>query len=371
MARIAIDARMMGAGETRGIGRYIEELIRGLLSLNHDHTFVLFERHPEVSPFLEAKRVEHIQADIPWYGLAEQTRLPSIIQSANADLVHFPHWNVPFWFHGKSVLTIHDLLLRHEPASAKISTRGPFVRTIKRFGYRMLLRRAIDHAKAILVPTEFVRQDVINHYRLTEQKISITSEGITALPAPDFARVPNHPFIFYIGSAYPHKRLDLLLDAWRALSTRSPERELVIAGEHDVFLKKLISRVQRESLPRVSFPGRLSDAELAGFLQKAEVFVFPSAHEGFGLPPLEALAQGCPVISSDAPSLKEILPNEGVFFFRSNDKNAMIQAFDTVFSAPLKAKESVRRVQSFILEQFSWKEAAARTLEAYERVIHA
>lgn len=368
--RIAIDARMMSPLQTRGIGRYTEELIRGLIGLHTNDRFVLLVRHPDTSPFLGMDRVEHIAADVPWYGLSEQYRMPGLLRAAKADVVHVPHWNVPFAFREPFVVTVHDLLLRHEPHSVKATTRHPMVACVKRWGYRATLRDVMRRASLILTPTRYTAEDVRALYRVPEERLVVTGEGITDLPAPDPARVPTGRFLFYVGSAYPHKRLDLLLDAWKDVARRYTDLQLVIAGEEDVFMARLVARAKQEGLPRVMFTGLVTDAELAAFYERAEGLVFPSSFEGFGLPPLEALAAGCPVVASDATCLPEILPQGGVFFFRNGDLDGMIRAIDMLQDAGKNAKMQAREAGSRVRQTYRWPDVASRTLAAYERAAH-
>ncbi len=368
--RIAIDARMMGPLNTRGIGRYVEELIRGLVGLKTEDRFVLLVRNPGASPFHGLDRVEHIAADIPWYGLAEQYRMPGLLRSAKADIVHVPHWNVPFAFRQPFVVTVHDLLLRHEPKSVKATTRNQATACLKRLGYRATLRDVMRRASLILAPTRYTADDVRDLYSVSERRLVVTGEGVSDLSAPDPGRVPDGRFLFYVGSAYPHKRLDLLLDAWKNISRRYTDLQLVIAGEEDVFMARLVARAKQEGLPRVMFTGRVTDAELAAFYERAEGLVFPSSFEGFGLPPLEALAAGCPVVSSDATCLPEILPQGGVFFFRNGDLDGMIRAIDMLQEAGNTAKMQAREAGSHVRQMYRWQDVASRTLTAYERAVH-
>lgn len=366
--RIAIDARMMNPLSTRGIGRYIEELVRGMAELNSPHRFALLMRNPETSPFQGKTNVEHLKADVPWYGAAEQLKMPRLFRSANADLVHVPHWNVPIAYRDPFVVTIHDLILRHQPASAKASTRHPVVASIKNFGYRLSLRRVAKRASSILVPTRFVADEMKAFYPATTDRLVVTGEGVSDLPSPDPSKVPSAPYLFYVGSAYPHKRLDLLLDGWEKLCVRHPELHLVIAGEEDVFMAGHVARVHRQNLPRVHFLGRVTDAELAALYDGARAFVFPSSHEGFGLPPLEALARGCPVVSSDAQPMPEVLPKQGVLFFRNGDADGMMQAIDTLLRNTIGAQQDARGAQTLVREKYRWSHVAERTIESYERV---
>ena len=368
--RIAIDARMMSPLNARGIGRYIEELVRGMLGqANPTDRFVLLTRQPGASPFLNHPLVEHQTADIQWYTLAEQLRMPHLLREAKADLVHVPHWNAPLLYRGPLVLTIHDLILRHQTTSAKASTHHPLFAATKRFGYRLLLADVIHKAQHLFVPTQFVANDVQTLYPSTRGKITVTSEGIGNFPVEDTRLVPNQPYLFYVGSAYPHKRLDLLFRAWKQLHTQHPDLQLVIAGEKDVFMERHLAWVREHQLPRVQFLGRISDAALAALDHHALAFVFPSSQEGFGLPPLEALSVGTPVVSSDSSCLTEVLPKEGVFFFRDSDLNGMINAIEAVLRDPMRARSQVAVQQSLLRTRYAWQDVAARTLEGYRRCL--
>jgi len=363
--RIAIDARMMGPTVTRGIGRYTEELIRGLLDLGTDDIFILIVRALDASPFVGHPRVEHIVADIPRYGIAEQLKMARVFRQANADLVHVPHWNVPILFRGPLVVTIHDLILLHQPSSAKASLRHPLIGWIKRLGHRLVLADVMRKARMICVPTQYVAEDIKKYYRVPSARLTVTGEGIAGLPPPDFAGIPQEKFLLYVGAAYPHKRLDLLLDVWKVIAEKYPDRSLVLAGEMDVFMQRLRDRAAAESVPRVVFTGRVSDARLSALYRRAEAFVFPSSDEGFGLPPLEALSFGCPVIASDASCLPEVLPAQGVSFFRSNDASGMIRAIDAVLSAGSSARKQAEEARQALRERFSWRAVAKATYQAY------
>ncbi|MSR84881.1 glycosyltransferase family 1 protein [Candidatus Uhrbacteria bacterium] len=369
--RIAIDARMMGPLNTRGIGRYVEELVRAMLIEGPQNQFVLLARDPSTSPFLNHPNVEHIKADIQWYTFQEQIKMPALLRQARADVVHIPHWNVPFLYREPFLVTIHDLLLRRQPFSAKISTRHPFLAWLKFYAYRGLLRDVVSRAKLILVPTQFVRDEVREFYSVSDDQLMVTGEGLSDFPPADASGIPSGKFLFYLGSAYPHKRLDLLLDSWTVLSKSHQDLQLVLAGEKDVFMQRHMTRVEQERLPRVFFPGRLPDSELRGFLEHASLFVFPSSHEGFGLPPLEALSCNCPVVSSDAPCLREVLPKEAVFFFRNGDRDDMIRAIETVLGDLPAARAGAQRASQKVREQWTWQTVARKTLSAYDQFFHA
>jgi glycosyltransferase involved in cell wall biosynthesis len=323
-----------------------------------------------IRPLLDSNdEIVLLNPPIPWYGLAEQLRFPSIINAAKPDLLWVPHWNVPLLYRGPLAITIHDLLLRHQPASAKASTRGPIISWLKRLGHRIILWNAIHRASVILVPTQSVANDIKEYYPTASTKLVVTGEGLSDLPAPGPLKISGD-YLLYVGSAYPHKRLDLLIDAWSIISKKHPQLSLVITGKDDVFLSRIKSMVQNSRVGNVLFVGSPGDQELSALYSHASAFVFPTSFEGFGLPPIEALSAGTPAIVSDIPVLKEVLPEEGVFFFKSGDKDGMIEAIERVLLDPAKAKSEAARGGEEVRRRHRWEDAATRTLQALRSVAY-
>lgn len=366
--RIAIDARMMGPTSTRGIGRYVEELIRHMLEIAPEHTFVLVTRQKD-HPFVHHPSVETHVVDIVWYGLQEQLRMSRVMRSLRADVVHFPHWNVPLNFSQSYVLTVHDLLLRHFPASAKASTRGPIVRAIKQLGYRLVLSHAISRAARILVPTQTVADDVAQLYPRSRSRLIVTGEGMPSSPLDEGAALDRQsPYLLYVGAAYPHKGLDDVLAAWPSVSREFPELRLRIVGEQDVFMRRAMDLAKTSNAPRVEFLGSVSDENLQKLYCNATAFVFPTHFEGFGLPPLEAIAHGTPVLCSDIPVMREVLGDDGAIFFRPGSPNDILLAVQRLMREPEHVRQQTREQAVELARRHQWKNAAQHTLNAYRSV---
>jgi len=384
--KIGIEARMLGAENTRGLGRYIQELVTAMLEIAPEHEYTLVTRRADHA-LASHPGIRTVVADIPWYTPREQWEMPAVLYSLKADVIHIPHWNVPMGYGGPLVATIHDLILMHQSASANASTRPWPVRAFKRLGYRLTLRHAVTTAKKICVPTEFVKRDMLSFFPKTSSKIVVTGEGISDLNSKfkihlrpelrsrensksfDGSDVDRGPwnvdrFLLYVGSAYPHKRLDLLLDGWDELSKTYPDMRLVVAGEMDAFMERTKRYAEDKKLSGVTFLGRVSDQDLSGLYQNALAFVFPSSFEGFGLPPLEALDHGCPVVSSDAACMPEVLGKNGVVYFKSGSHDGIIQAIKTVVDNSVRFKQKVLDAQPELRARHSWKKAASLTLKA-------
>lgn len=366
--RIGIDARMMGAQNTRGIGRYIEELSKSLVK-NHPADEFVFLSKEQNSTIAEYPNARFIFSDIGWYGLSEQIELPKILHRMDVDLMHFPHWNVPLLFQRPFVITIHDLLLKHQKNSNKASTRNIFFRTIKRLGYNIILRNAVKRSEKIFVPTEFVADDLAYFFPSAKDKIIITGEGCN-LPSANAGNAFDYKYLLYVGSAYPHKRLDLLIEVWPFIAEIYPKLRLVIAGEKDVFMKRIIKSAEEKKLNRVEFLGRVGDADLVSLYKHAEAFVFPSEFEGFGLPPLEALVMGTPVISSDSRPMSEVLGERGVVYFKTGSKDDMIEAVKAVVDNSNSLRNKAKTAGLELASKYDWNKVAEKVFLAYKQALN-
>ncbi|PIR74549.1 MAG: hypothetical protein COU35_01900 [Candidatus Magasanikbacteria bacterium CG10_big_fil_rev_8_21_14_0_10_47_10] len=301
--RIGIDARMMGKGY--GLGRYVEELVAQLQQMESDHEFVF------------------LQPDISWYSIEEQFKMPSVIKKAQVDLMHFPHWNVPFFYRGPFVVTIHDLTMYHYPRP-EATTLGPILFWIKDVAHRMLIRRVVRKAKHIIVASEFTKQDVHSTLGVPLDKMTVIYQApfCKAHEADntthDFAKYGiDKPFVLYVGAAYPHKNLERLLEAWKIVEDEYTDQyQLVLAGKENYFWTRLRSSIaERQSIKYIGF---VPDEDLTLLYKRASLFVFPSLYEGFGLPPLEAMAHDVPVVSANSSCLPEVL-GEGALYFNPED----------------------------------------------------
>ncbi len=363
--RIFIDARMMGAAKTRGIGRVIYALLQRLLADRSLEWTVLVRDRSQLDGLPRPAR--SIVADIPWYGLQEQLRLPSLIRSDAPDLVFFPHWNVPVFVGKPFVCFIHDLLLFRHPESSHAHRRHRMLAWGMRIGQRLVLRSVVRRAKTLLVPTQFVADELTYFFPKAKGKTVVVGEGIEA-PLSDDGRVPfEGPYFLTVGSAYPHKRLDLVLRAWKTLGSVFPRHALVLVGEMEGFRRDLCASVEREGVPRVFFPGAVSDASLASWYRHADLLLFPSAAEGFGLPPLEAMSYGCPVLASDLPVLREVLPSMGVRFFRNGDVDDMMAKWNEAVHDRARLRAELPTGFAYAASRHTW-DAAARRVRALLRL---
>jgi len=365
--RIGIDARL----DASGIGRYVAHLIEGLAALDSSDELVLFLRAERYASDLGlGPHVEQRLADIRWYSAAEQVRLPSLIRAARVDLMHFPHFNVPLVYRAPFVVTIHDLTheLRRRLPGAE---RDPARSRAKAAAYRLVLRHALRGSRRIVAVSETTKRDLVELLGVPPEKITVTYEGVgtdvfaTRDPGALGRLGARAPYFLYVGNAYPHKNLPRLLDAFAAAGTG---HRLVVAGDHGQYGAELAERAAQLGIAdAVLFPGAVDDSELGELYRGATALVLVSLAEGFGLPGLEAMALGAPVLASAIPSLREVY-GDGARFVDPEDVDAIAAALrelvaDDGLRAGLVAAGRAR------VATFSWRAMAERTRGVYREAL--
>lgn len=289
----------------------------------------------------------------------EQAGWPAAARKSRAELLHAPYFALPLRRQLPAVVTIHDLIPMVLPAY-----RGSLlVRT-----YTWLQALACHSAEAILVDSEWSKRDVLRILGVPPDRVHVIYLGVEQRFSPDRSGASplDRPYIFYIGGWDVRKNVPALLRAFGRLAPEYPDLVLAIAGEpgsgSPMFpnLRQLVAPLG----DRVRFLGRVSDDEKLALYRYAELFVFPSIYEGFGLDPLEALACGCPVVCSNAASLPEIT-GDAALLFDPRDHGALAASMGQALSdpEPLRAKGPPQAAK------FRWEGTAAQTSEVYRKVL--
>lgn len=375
--RIGIDARFFGP-QGKGLGRYTEKVIKNLEKIdseNHYYIFMRKEVWPEYTP--ENSNFKKVLADLRWYGLAEQVFLPRIIYKQKLDLMHFPHFNVPFMFRGNFIVTIHDLILLKFPTK-RATTLDPILYAIKYWGYKKTILYAVKKAKKIITVSNYTKSEISDYFKIDPEKIKVIYEaadsvewGQLTLPSDTFLKEHEiiKPYLLYVGNAYPHKNLERLLKVFKKLKEGNFQYQLVLVGKEDYFYKRLAKDAKRLNLLKnneVVFFGFATQKELAALYRQACLYVFPSYVEGFGLPPLEAASYGIPVVAAKSSSLPEILGEAALYFDPRNEK----EMADVILRALTCGNNRQKLTQKGFakVKEFSWLRCAKETRRVYESV---
>lgn len=369
--RIIIDGRM---SQESGIGRYIRNMVSYLRVIDKTNEYFILHLKRDFDKVDYEDNFHKVLADFRWYGLDEQVKLPSLINSIKPDLVHFPHFNIPIFFQGKFVVTIHDLIHQHF-SMRRSTTHGQLIYKLKQIGYRKVFKEALKNSKKILVPSNFVRKQLTDDWNVDRSKVRVTYEAVddqlfklrNDLTKDSTDQVMRkfeitRPYLFYVGNAHPHKNVEGLIKVFFDLKKDYPDLRLVLAGNDHYFWQ----RIKKEFIDRaIIYTGFISDKELAALYQNAACFVLPSFEEGFGIPLLEAFACFCPVVSSNAGSLPEV-GGESCLYFDPQDSMDMKQKISSLLNNK-KLQEQLKGSGLKRCKEFSWRKLAEETLEVYRQ----
>ncbi|MGZ6004856.1 MAG: glycosyltransferase family 4 protein [Candidatus Saccharimonadales bacterium] len=362
MAKIVIDARESGTST----GRYIDKLIEHLAKLPSQHKFIILTKEPRLGFMRKiAPKFKAIECPYEEFGFDEQLDLLKQIRDLNPDLVHFGMVQQPVFYRGRVVTTMHDL--------TTVRFRNPsknwLVFTVKQQVYKWVNRRVARKSAVVITPSEFVKDDVARFARINSRKITVTYEA--ADPITDQAQpvegLEGQEFIMYVGRPLPHKNLERLVDAFGLLRQQYPSLKLVLVGKQDALYKALEKQTVKKGVKNIVFTGFVDDGQLRWLYENTTAYVFPSLSEGFGLPGLEAMVAGAPVVSSNASCLPEVY-KDGAEYFDPISTEDMAAAIARVLGDEKLRKQLIRQGK-VIAGKYSWERLAQETLTIYDQVL--
>jgi glycosyltransferase involved in cell wall biosynthesis len=372
--KVLIDARLYGL-ENAGLGRYTMNLVEEFQKIDKEGKYVLLLRKNYYESLKLGKNWEKVLADFRHYSAKEQALLPGIIRKQDPDLVHFPHFNVPLFFNGEFVVTIHDLLM-HKFKGKEATTLPAPVYGIKRLGYKAVFGNAVKKAKRIIVPSKAVKKEVLKEYGVEQDKVVVTYEGV------DEKIVSKNPkktlekyavegkYFIYVGNAYPHKNIERLIEATFQVNKAEKEKiKLILVSSRDVFVKRLKRKIKEmHAQDCVKVIGFVSDEELGALIESSVAFVYPSLSEGFGLQGLEAMKMETLLVCSNILVFKEVYSDNAIYF-NPHDFSAIAQAMSQALSISGEKREKMIKKAKKHANKFSWKKMAQRTLKVYKEAV--
>ncbi len=374
--RIGIDARLVYYHQA-GIGQYILRLTEALAQLDHDDQFILFTSRKDRTHIVDQPNFKRKKLWTPSHHRFEPWALSIELAQFALDVLHSPDFIPPARTRGSSVVTVHDLAFLLYP---RFLTRP----SARYYGQVDVVAHRADH---IIAVSESTKRDTVRLLGVPEEKISVIHEAAHPLFTPITSAEPiarvcaryrlPRDFILFVSTIEPRKNLPTLLRAFRRLRDNYKSQvadaatlsgvTLAIAGQRGWLAEEVDAVVDELKLgDAVRFLGGVPNEELVYLYNAAKLFVFPSFYEGFGLPPLEAMACGTPVVCSNTSSLPEVVGDAG-YLIDPNDVDEL-----TVAMWRLLSDENLRReMRSKGLKRaqiFSWERAARETLKVYRQV---
>lgn len=377
--RIGIDARFFGGEQSKGLGRYTQKLIEHIVQIDKTNSYVLFLPETEIKRWASPPaNVTLVRAPYRWYSVAEQIFMPWLIAKQKLDLMHFPHFNVPLFYRGPFVVTIHDLIISRFPTE-RATTLGPITYKLKQLAYHLVIRHAALRSRHIITVSEYSKHDLMDYFKLPAERITVTYEAVDPF-SPAVTITPEHrvvvqtryalpeSYLLYVGNAYPHKNLETLLTVMQTLKKSGQlKHHLVCVGKADYFYLRLQQQAWALNVDDVvHFPGFIPDKDLAAVYAGAFAFIFPSKYEGFGLPPLEAMLYNTPVLASSSSCLPEVL-GASALYFDYQDVSGIIQQLQRLETETNLREKLITRGQLQV-SGYSWGRMTKETLALYEKL---
>jgi glycosyltransferase involved in cell wall biosynthesis len=365
--RVGIDARLVYYRQA-GISQYTLRLLEEFAAIAEGDEFVVFQSRRDPSKLVDRPNFHKHPLWTPPHHRLEQLLLPLELAAVDLDVLHSPDFIPPFRRNSRSVITIHDLnflLYPHflTPQSAR---------------YYGQIDQAVRNCDHIIAVSESTKRDIIRLTGAPEDKITVVYEAAHPIYRPlrdeqllrqvkERLGIDND-FILFVSTIEPRKNVRTLLMAYKQLlDNYHAEVGLVLAGEKGWLFDEVFALVQELGLQeRVRFPGRVSSEDLLGLYNAAQLLVHPAFYEGFGLPPLEAMACGTPVVVSNTSALPEVV-GDAALLVDPTDEDSMAVAIWRLLSDKILRQQMIDK-GLMRARRFSWKKAALETLDIYHRL---
>lgn len=360
--KILFDARESGTST----GRYMDKLVE-----------YLYKEDPglKLEVLTRKNRLDYIRSIAPGYGVMEaefkeftfdeQLGFKKLIKSRNPDLVHFGMIQQPILYRGKVVTTMHDL------TTARFTNpdKNPVVFKIKQVVYKVVIRVAAKKSVKIITPTQYVKDDLVDFAKISPDKVVVTPESADKIsdPALEMPGLKGRRFIMYIGRPTPHKNLERLIDAFAEILETQPDLKLVLAGKKDANYSRIEDGVEPKLKDSIVFTDFISEGQLRWLYENCQAYVFPSLSEGFGLPGLEAMIHGAPVVSSNATCLPEVY-GDAAAYFDPLDTESMASTINKVLTDAAYRNTLIAKGHAQAAK-YSWRRMAQQTLSVYKEVL--
>ena len=367
--RIGINGRFLVAKRT-GVQRAAYNLVKTLIEIDRDNEYVIFTgkeqinapewNYPNVTVVGDHLRPNESFRNHVW----EQIRLPKLAKQYAIDILHSPANVAPLFYKGRSIIHIHDLCFVVNPQWYSFAFR-----TVYNLIIPMLARRATK----VITNSNNSKNDLLQYFNLPAERVSLVYWAVDdtfSLPSAETGasvRIKEDDFILYVGSLEPRKNINLLIESYEKLRHEFPSiktKLVLIGGESPLFAS--VQLKARQCRDDVIFKGFVSDAELGEYYRRARLVAYPSLYEGFGLPPLEAMASGAPVVTSSTSSIPEVVGHAAILV-NPRDCDQLTRAMHRVLTND-QLRVSMIKAGSQQVLKFNWYRVARGVLAVYYEV---
>tara|TARA_B100000315_G_scaffold212472_1_gene209858 strand:- start:931 stop:2046 length:1116 start_codon:yes stop_codon:yes gene_type:complete len=364
--KIAIDARV-ASDKMHGINRYVRDLISALAEIDHKNEYILISNCDQLKKFAATKNnFRFLKCNIKLYSIIEQFMIPRILKKEHIDVYHSPTFSAPIFSPCKIVMTIHDMI--HLIYADQYSI-------LKFLYYKLIVKTAVHRSAGIITVSENSKKDIIRFLNLPENKVRTIYNGVgesfisqnkeQAKEAIKNKYQVSGDFVLFVGNEKPHKNASNVIKAFDLFIKKNNSKySLVMVGVSRKYIKKVSNCHLSNQL--IIVDNICNDTELIFLYQASSLLLCPSFYEGFGLPLLESMACGTPVITSDNSSISEVV-GDAAFMVDPYNKDQISEAIIKVLS-DRKLRETLIKNGKKRYKLFSWHQTAQKTLMVYKDV---
>jgi len=361
MSHIAIDARII----TSSTGTYVERLLHYLQKIDKVNTYSVLVRAKDKGywePTADNFKIEIAEFDN--YSFSEQIGFKKFLDELSPDLVHFCMPQQPVFYTGAHVTTFHDMTL----LKTYNSDKNWLTFRLKQLVGKFVFKRVAKTSKHILAASEFTKKELVEFAGISPKKVTVTLEAADILISKLASyKHPFKEFILYVGQQSDYKNIRRLGDAHQKLLQKHPDLGLILVGKINASAISNDKYFADKKYRNIHFTGFLPDAQRDWLYANTSAYVFPSTMEGFGLPGLEAMGHGAPVISSNATCLPEIY-GDAAHYFNPYDTDDITRAIDEVLTDE-KLRKSLIQIGYEQIKKYSWLRMAEQTYSVYMNAI--
>ncbi|MGZ9225111.1 MAG: glycosyltransferase family 4 protein [Anaerolineales bacterium] len=380
--RIGIDAKFLTHPQKGGFKTYTENLIQALAEVDKENEYILYvDRQPldtDLIPNQPNFKSRVVPVRNSFYGMPwrEQYSLPRQLRNDQLDVFHAPCNTAPIFIKIPTMVTIHDMIwyypTRYSHQKIRLNRRK-----LMQWYNKFVPFIAAKRAKAVITVSNASKKSIIEYLRLAHDRVFVTYEAANGLTRPivddrSLSKITQYNFnsnhILGIGSADPRKNIKTLIRAYSLLPDNLRNSHcLTIVWNHNSLALELSEEAKKQDVMKsVYFLNNIDDEQLASLYHRAALFVFPSLEEGFGLPPLEAMACGTPVLAADNSSIPEIVGNAALMFSAENAVELANLITRVLTDSELQQKMRICGIER--AAKFTWRDCALKTIDVYKSV---